>query len=293
MDGYAAHPACGAKFALVVLFMDIWGLREELFAIARRVAAARLLLRGAELVLPRRKNPLRAPQCRPARWCRSSPIACGAAKGNARPCRLASIGRSCAPMSAAILDFCRGQPVDGGAGRIGRLLPGRPRRSFIAAQEFPQRFHATASLHGTLLVTDATDSPHRFVDRMRGEIYCGYAGHDRNATADILAALEQAFAGRADVAYRCNVHAGVAPRLRAARSRPLQWRGGGDRLARNFCHVRASARAFSLSAPASAGSRQKSSPPARIRFYGKRRRGRTSGLRRRFCERPGPAWRRA
>src|SRR5665647_1626022 len=39
MDGYAAHPDGGGPFALVVLFMDVWGLREELFAIARRVAS--------------------------------------------------------------------------------------------------------------------------------------------------------------------------------------------------------------------------------------------------------------
>ena len=39
MDGYAAQPDGGGRYALVVLFMDVWGLREELFAIARRVAA--------------------------------------------------------------------------------------------------------------------------------------------------------------------------------------------------------------------------------------------------------------
>src|SRR5215831_13858850 len=39
MDAYVAHPDTGGKFPLVVLFMDIWGLREELFAITRRVAA--------------------------------------------------------------------------------------------------------------------------------------------------------------------------------------------------------------------------------------------------------------
>jgi len=39
MDGYAARPDGPGKFALVVLYMDIWGLREELFAIARRIAS--------------------------------------------------------------------------------------------------------------------------------------------------------------------------------------------------------------------------------------------------------------
>src|SRR3974390_3128410 len=39
MDAYVAHPDTGGRFPLVCLFMDIWGLREELFAITRRVAA--------------------------------------------------------------------------------------------------------------------------------------------------------------------------------------------------------------------------------------------------------------
>ena len=39
IDAYAAHPGDDKPYPLVILFMDVWGLREELFAIARRVAA--------------------------------------------------------------------------------------------------------------------------------------------------------------------------------------------------------------------------------------------------------------
>src|ERR1700686_5485754 len=39
IDAYAAHPADDKPYPLVILFMDVWGLREELFALARRVAA--------------------------------------------------------------------------------------------------------------------------------------------------------------------------------------------------------------------------------------------------------------
>src|SRR4249919_3025077 len=38
MDTFITHPESGGPFACVVVFMDIWGLREELFDIARRVA---------------------------------------------------------------------------------------------------------------------------------------------------------------------------------------------------------------------------------------------------------------
>jgi carboxymethylenebutenolidase len=39
IDAYVAYPDDGKAYPLVIIFMDIWGLREELFAIARRVAA--------------------------------------------------------------------------------------------------------------------------------------------------------------------------------------------------------------------------------------------------------------
>ena len=38
MDAYAARPDDATPYPLVVVFMDIWGLREELFGIVRRIA---------------------------------------------------------------------------------------------------------------------------------------------------------------------------------------------------------------------------------------------------------------
>ena len=38
IDTFVTRPQEGGPFPLVVLYMDIWGLREELFEIARRIA---------------------------------------------------------------------------------------------------------------------------------------------------------------------------------------------------------------------------------------------------------------
>ncbi len=38
MNTFVIHPENGGPFAAIVLFMDIWGIREELREIARRVA---------------------------------------------------------------------------------------------------------------------------------------------------------------------------------------------------------------------------------------------------------------
>jgi carboxymethylenebutenolidase len=206
MDGYAAHPDGGGRFALVVLFMDIWGLREELYAIARRVAA-----HGYYCVVPNlfyREGKVRYERRNAAGKMVSFDTLPAALQEKIRS-HAAALNRQTARTDvAAILDFCRGQPVDdGAAGSVGFCMGGR--LAFHAAQEFPQRFRATASLHGTWLVTDAAESPHRLAHRMRGEIYCGYGERDRFAAPEILAALELALGGRSDLAYRFNLHAGA------------------------------------------------------------------------------------
>ena len=38
MDAFVTHPEEGGPFPAVIVLMDIWGLREELFDVARRVA---------------------------------------------------------------------------------------------------------------------------------------------------------------------------------------------------------------------------------------------------------------
>ena len=37
METFITHPEQGGPFAAVVLFMDVWGIREELCDIARRI----------------------------------------------------------------------------------------------------------------------------------------------------------------------------------------------------------------------------------------------------------------
>ena len=206
MNGYAAHPDGGGRHALVVLFMDVWGLREELFAIARRVAA-----HGYYCVLPNlyyRDGKVSYARYNAAGRMVSFDTLPAALQEEMRGHAAKFNRRTAHSDIAALLDFCRGEPVaDGAAGSVGFCMGGR--FAFHAAQEFPERFRANASLHGTWLVSDAADSPHRLAALMRGEIYCGHGGNDRFAAPDVLAALERALGGRDDLVYRCNVHAGA------------------------------------------------------------------------------------
>jgi carboxymethylenebutenolidase len=186
--------------------MDIWGLREELFAIARRVAShgyysivPNLFYRDGKLRYERRNAGGKMVSFDTLPEALQAEMRSHAAKLSRRTAR---------SDIAAIMDFCRPEPIaDGPAGSFGFCMGGR--LAFQAAQEFPGRFCANASLHGTLLFSDAPDSPHRLVHAMRGEFYCGFGERDRFAAPEALAAIAQAFAANGKVSYRNNVHAGA------------------------------------------------------------------------------------
>jgi carboxymethylenebutenolidase len=203
MDGYAAYPNGAGRFALVVLFMDVWGLREELFAIARRVAA-----KGYYCIVPNlfyRDGKIRHEYRNASGKTVSFDTLPAALQDKIRGYGLKLSRETARTDIAAILDFCRAEPVaDGPAGSFGYCLGGR--LCFHAAQEFPHRFCATASMHGTRLVTDLAESPHRLVHVMRGEVYCGFGAHDHFGSPETVAALAQAFKDCVSVSYRYILH---------------------------------------------------------------------------------------
>jgi carboxymethylenebutenolidase len=110
--------------------------------------------------------------------------------------------------SGAILEFLRqDKPVRHGAvGSIGYCMGGR--HVICVAGAYPERFVAGACLHGTHLVAEREDSPHRLADRLRGELYCGFAEKDPDATPPVRQALCEAFSG-CPVHYFYELHAGA------------------------------------------------------------------------------------
>ena len=110
--------------------------------------------------------------------------------------------------TGALLGFIdQGEPVrPGGIGSIGYCMGGR--HVLCAAGAYPERFVANASLHGTLLVSDREESPHRLAGYFRGELYCGFAEHDPNAPPALIAELGQILAP-SPVTYRHECHQGA------------------------------------------------------------------------------------
>jgi carboxymethylenebutenolidase len=67
---------------------------------------------------------------------------------------------------------------------------------------------ASASLHGTSLISDAPDSPHRLAGRLRGELYCGFAETDPYAPLSMVKELGELLRP-CPVTYRHAVHEGA------------------------------------------------------------------------------------
>jgi carboxymethylenebutenolidase len=167
METFITHPEADGPFSPVVVYMDVWGLREELSDIARKVAVV-----GYYVLLPDlyyRQGRIRH-QWRNERGQMIS-------MHNLDPERQAQVRAPLQKLSdamvvsdsGAILDYlARGEPVrQGPVGSIGYCMGGS--HVICVAGAYPERFVAGASLHGTQLVSERDDSPHRLAKRLRGD----------------------------------------------------------------------------------------------------------------------------
>ena len=202
MDAFVTHPEQGGPFPAVVILMDIWGLREELFDIARKVAVV-----GYYCVVPNfyyRQGPVRFEfRDDHSRMKSFADIPAEAQLHMREQMARTTDGMAIADLGS-ILEFLRSQPVTPGPkGTVGYCLGGR--YALQASAYYPDAFQASASLHGTRLVTDAPHSPHKLAANCRGEIYCGFAEHDDLAPPATRKALDEAFAG-SPARYRQSLH---------------------------------------------------------------------------------------
>jgi carboxymethylenebutenolidase len=72
----------------------------------------------------------------------------------------------------------------------------------------PEQVAAVAAFHPGRLVTDAPDSPHLLVDRLRAEVYIASADNDRSMTPEQQQRLDQALT-EAGVRHVCEQYDGA------------------------------------------------------------------------------------
>jgi carboxymethylenebutenolidase len=210
MEAFVTHPERRGPFPAVVVFMDVWGIREELYDIARRIATTGYYAVVPDLYyrLGRVRNAYRGPdgkmlslQALPKED-QDKVLAPQASLSDTMV--VADAGALIAHLAAAAE---AGEPVRPDVmGAIGYCMGGRYIMSVAAA--YPDQIKASAGLHPTGLISERVDSPHKAAAQLRGELYFGFAEHDPytpRPMIDELAALVRPF----PVIYQYSIHKGA------------------------------------------------------------------------------------
>ena len=203
MPTFAAHPSDLGPFPIVIIYMDVWGVREELFDIARRIAAVGYYCLVPDLYY--RQGRVRNAFRNESNQMISLELLSDEQKEIVRAPLRKLTDAMVVSDTAALLEHLKSDAAArrGPAGCIGYCMGGRHVLRVAAA--FPDRFKACASLHGTNLATDAPDSPHLQMGDCDCDLYCGFAQWDKFAAPATIEALAQALKGTR-VKYRYEIH---------------------------------------------------------------------------------------
>jgi carboxymethylenebutenolidase len=203
METFITHPEDGGPCPAVIVCMDVFGPREELFDVARRIATVGYYAMVPDFYYRLGRLRVSFPSKRP--WALAD-------LDKAEDQRARAAGRETSNSMAmrdvgAMLKFLDGEPAKPGPkGIIGYCMGGR--FALCAAVSFPDHFHATAGIHPSSLVSDNPESPHLMADKARGEIYCGFPEDDPLAPTATINTLDQLL-GRGPVKYRWRRHMGA------------------------------------------------------------------------------------
>lgn len=206
METVMARPPAARARPLVIVYMDVWGLREELIGIARDLAGAGYCAMVPDLYyrLGRVRHEFRDAGGKMITLTRLTPEQQEQVRAPLRSLQDAMVMAD----TEALLAFADRELGTGGgpAGAIGYCMGGR--HALMAFGSLNGRVRAAASLHGTSLATDAPDSPHQVAARGRGEIYCGFAERDPHGAPEVVAALAAALR-QPGLSYASAVHPGA------------------------------------------------------------------------------------
>jgi carboxymethylenebutenolidase len=170
MTMFVCHPERNLPYPVVIFYMDAWGIREELRDMARRYATV-----GYYVALPNLYY--RAGILEPG----PIPHWDGTGEPPHTPVTEARAGLTIARVMTDTEALLRDVGADraarpGPAGCVGYCMSGQ--FAISAAARFPDRFAAVASIYGTALLTDRSDSPHLAARKVTGELYLACAEKD-------------------------------------------------------------------------------------------------------------------
>jgi carboxymethylenebutenolidase len=204
METFICRPERHGPFPPVFLLMDAPGIREELRNMARRLATV-----GYYVLLPNLYY-------RAGRDTIYGPAVLDEGSAERERMRAVRTKMTIPPVMddlAAMLAFAdrQNEVKRGPAGCHGYCMSGP--YALAAAARYPERIAAAASYYGTRLVSDAQESPHLSLGKVRGELYIACAEHDNLAPLPMVEELRMLFrdAGTAgEIELYPGVHHGFA-----------------------------------------------------------------------------------
>ncbi|MDX2524930.1 dienelactone hydrolase family protein [Streptomyces europaeiscabiei] len=202
-DAYLVHPDDDAAHPAVLFYMDAFGLRPHLRAMADRLAGAGYTVLVPNVFHRSGRTPVFDlpefidPAARPEIWDQILPV------------MLTLTPELALRDAAAYLEWLADSPraAAGPVGITGYCMGAR--LALHTAGAFPERVAAAAGFHGGRLATDAPDSPHLAVARITGEVYFGHADEDPSLPAEQIDLLDKTLT-EAGVRHRTEVYAGAS-----------------------------------------------------------------------------------
>src|SRR5215471_14355482 len=185
METFICRPERGGTYPAVFFLMDAPGIREELRDMARRLATI-----GYWVLLPNLYH----------RFGRDTTYGPDVLEhGSAEHTRMRAVRTKMTipPVMddiAAMLGFV-GQQSEvrkGAIGCHGYCMSGP--YALATAARYPERIAAAVSFYGTWLVSEAEESPHLSLGKVKGELYIACAEHDKLAPLPMVEELRTLFA---------------------------------------------------------------------------------------------------
>ena len=215
METFISRPERGDPCPPVLFLMDAPGIREEIHDMARRVATAGYCVLVPNLYYRAGTDTKFGPDVLVKEsddWIRMRAIR--------TKMTIPPVMDDVAAM-IAFLDAHPGMARPGSVGVHGYCMSGP--YALAAAARFPDRVAAAASFYGTWIVSDAEESPHLNLAKIRSEAYISCAEIDDLAPLPMVAELQKLFdeAGtRGEIEIHPGVHHGFAFPQRAIYDKP-------------------------------------------------------------------------
>jgi carboxymethylenebutenolidase len=184
METFFCRPERSGPHPAVLMLMDAPGIREELYAMARRLGTA-----GYAVLLPNLYY-------RAGRDSKFGPDVLDERSKDRDRMRAIRTKMTIPPVMedvAAMLAFIdrRADIKRGPVGAHGYCMSGP--YALAAAARYPDRIPAAASFYGTWLVSDAVESPHLSLGKITGEVHIACAQYDDLAPMPMVRELQGLF----------------------------------------------------------------------------------------------------